>query len=198
MSESIYAPPEADLTAPANGTPRYYVVAPIKFALLSVLTFTLYFVYWFYRNWRLVKDRDQDNSWPPMRGFFYVFFTHALFTDVNESIKTSGRTYDWQPMSVATLFVVLAIATNIIDRMAGRGIGSPDTDAIGMVLTLFLPAALLPAQRAINFACNDPAGTTNSRFSAANWAWMIVGGLFWLLILFGLYAMYFAPELLEG
>ena len=45
MSESIYAPPEADVAVTKSDEADFYVVAPRKFYLLSILTFNLYFVY---------------------------------------------------------------------------------------------------------------------------------------------------------
>ena len=87
MSDSIYAPPEADLTTPASDAPRYYIVAPFKFILLSVLTFTLYFVYWFYMNWKLIKVEDNNDTWPVPRSFFYIFFTHSLFSLIRNSLS---------------------------------------------------------------------------------------------------------------
>ena len=156
MSESIYAPPKADVEVPDTESEDFYVVSPTKFYLLSFLTLNLYYVYWFYRNWRAVKARE----------------------------------------GVATLFVLLAICSSVLDRMANKGIGSPTTDVIGTALVLITPLVLVRGQKAINFACGDPDGSGNSRYTLANWVWMILGGLFWLLILFGVYAMVFAPELL--
>ncbi len=196
MSDSIYAPPEAEIEISEAQAQEYYVVSPTKFYLLSVMTFDLYFVYWFYRNWRLIKARDRDTSWPPARGLFYIFFTHSLFTDVDEAIKTQNRQYQWNPMSIATLFVFLDITANILGRMAWNNVGSPMTDFAGVLLTLLLPAILLQGQRAINFACGDPEGKTNAGFSLANWIWLVVGCLWWLLTLFGLYAIVFEPALL--
>lgn len=196
LSDSIFAPPEADVETPAERSHDYYVVSPTKFFLLSVLTFDLYVVYWFYRNWRLIKERDKDTSWPPMRGVFFVFFTHSLMTDIVETMKTRGKEYDWQPMTTATFVVIVAIASNVIDRMATQGVGSPTTDVVGTALAIVLPAILLQGQRAINFACDDVGGKTNSTYTLANWVWMVIGGLVWLLSIFGLYAMLFAPELL--
>ncbi|MBT8101315.1 MAG: hypothetical protein KJO82_16280 [Gammaproteobacteria bacterium] len=194
MSESIFAPPEANVeTRPANEQ-AYYVVSPIKFYLLATLTLNIYFVYWFYRNWRLIKQREDNDTWPPMRGLFYIFFTHSLLTDVDETLKARGITYDWAPMGIATLFVVLTVTVNILDRMAGESIGGPIKDLVGTALLLVAPAILLRGQRAMNVACDDPAGETNARFTLANWAWMVPGGLIWLLAIFGLYAMFFAPE----
>jgi len=196
MSETIYAPPEADVAVTATDGPDFYVVAPRKFYLLSILTLNAYFVYWFYRNWHLIKRRTGESVWPPMRGIFYIFFAHSLFTDVEEKIKTLGQSFIWRPSYIATWVVVLAIGGNVLDRLAARSIGSPATDLFALALVPLAPAILLNAQRAINFACEDPAGSTNESLTLANWVWVVLGGLLWLFILFGLYASLFDPELL--
>lgn len=195
MSDSIYAPPEADVTAPAGDEPRYYIVAPLKFILLSVLTFTLYFVYWFYKNWQRIKIDDNDDIWPPARAFFYIFFTHSLFTDVQERFKTQGRKWDWQPGLLATLFIIVTLVGNIIDRFIPYETYPLMSSLLPLGSTLLATFLLLPAQKAINAVCGDDAGSSNSKLTVANWAWMVLGGIFWLLILIGTYAMIVDPTL---
>jgi hypothetical protein len=189
MNESIYATPEADVTAPTSDQPRYYVVSPAKFMLLSVLTLTLYFVYWFYRNWRLIKDANGDDTWPPLRGFFYIFFTHSLFSDIQRSLESGERRFDWNPMVLATLFVVLTIALNIGDRV----LPLETMPALGMSLpfvgTVIVSLLLLRAQKAINVAADDIGGSSNAKLTAINWVWILLGGAVWLLALIGIFAV---------
>ena len=196
MSDSIYAPPEADVSVDVADEPDFYVVAPRKFYLLAVLTFNLYFVYWFYRNWRRIKERNNEDIWPPARAIFYIFFTHALFKNIDLKIKSLGKTFSWNPGVTATLFVVLSIVSNVVDRVASSGTGEPITDYIGLLSAPILPIFLLSAQRAINFSCEDPTGSGNDKLTLANWAWMVFGGFWWLLVVFGIYASIFEPELL--
>ena len=196
MSDSIYAPPEADIAVPESEERDFYVVSPTKCYLLSVLTLNLYCVYWFYRNWRIIKARENSSIWPVPRGLFYIFFTHSLFGTVNAAIKAKKQAYDWNPSDIASLFVLLTVALNILDRLAYQSIGSPMTDFAASALVLITPLLMLRAQRAINFVCDDPDGQSNSRFTLGNWVWIVLGGLVWILTFLGFYAMVFAPELL--
>ena len=189
MNESIYAPPEADVTAPTTGQPRYYVVSPTKFMLLSVLTLTLYFVYWFYRNWKLIKDADNDDTWPPARGFFYIFFTHSLFSDVQDNLEDQGHSFGWNPMVLATIFVVLTVALNLADRILPIESTSTLMMSMPFVGTIVVSMLLLQAQKAINLAADDAGGAANAKLTAVNWVWMLVGGAIWLLALVGIYAV---------
>ncbi len=189
MDQSIYAPPEADVTAPATGQPRYYVVSATKFMLLSVLTLTLYFVYWFYRNWKLIKDADNDDTWPPLRGFFYIFFTHSLFSDVQGNLEGQGRSFSWNPMVLATVFVVLTVVLNIADRVLPLDAMPVLLMSMPFVGTIIVSVLLLRAQKAINLAAGDEGGAGNSKLTAVNWVWMLIGGAIWLLALVGIYAV---------
>ncbi|MEO1245268.1 MAG: hypothetical protein AAFX56_06230 [Pseudomonadota bacterium] len=195
MENTIYAPPESNVDVPAGPDTAYYVVAPIKFFLLSLLTMNLYIIYWFYRNWRTVKQRTGESMWPPMRGIFYIFFTHSLFSRVNERIESEGKSFDWQPSALATIVVVLTILSNVLDRLAWESIGSPATDLISVALVPIVPLLMLKAQRAVNLASDDLEARTNSRLTPVNWIWMVFGALLWLLVLFGVLIMLVEPEL---
>ena len=67
-------------------------------------------------------------------------------------------------------------------------IGSPVTDFLGLLLLVSAGWALYKGQGAINTACNDPEGRTNSTITVANIVWIILGALFWGLVLIGIVA----------
>ena len=195
MNESIYAPPEADVDVKGGADGDYYVVAPGKFLTLTILTLGLYLIYWFYRQWRSVKERDESDIWPIPRGIFYIFFTHSLFSDIKERLRDKGISYEWSPGTAATLVVVITLLSNVFGRLAGRNIGSPMTDVASLAAVPLLAFFALTAQKAANAASGDANGSRNADFTGANWVWMILGGLFWALSLFGLYAIVTQPEL---
>lgn len=192
MSE-LYAPPQAEIAIADTDQPDFYVVAPWKFFLLSMVTLDLYLVYWFYRNWRNVKLNTGESLWAPARGLFYIFFTHSLFARVDKKLDEEGQEFDWSAGSVATLLVVLALASNVLDRLAFKSIGSPTTDLLSILMVPILPAVALKAQKAINLACGDADGSQNAKLTGANWIWIVVGSLWWMLVLVGLYAIFFMP-----
>lgn len=195
MSDSIYATPEAAVDVAESEETRYYVVSPKKFLILSIATFGLYFVYWFYKNWDNVKRRDNNDTWPVPRAIFYIFFTHSLLTDVNETLKRKAVEHVWNPSMVASLFVLLTLIDTGISRAAFKNIGSPYTDTVGFFTAIILAFVMLPAQKAINAACEDAGGNTNSSLTVVNWVWIVLGGLFWIANLTGLYFIFTQPEL---
>jgi hypothetical protein len=49
--------------------------------------------------------------------------------------------------------------------------------------------ALWQTQRTINVVCGDPDGDSNSEFTWANYAWMLLGGLLWAVAIWGIYIL---------
>jgi hypothetical protein len=196
MSEELYAPPQARIAEADDVPGEFYLVSPRKFILLFVFTIGLYSVFWFYQNWSLYRRRHGLKLWPAPRAIFQIFFTHSLFDNVDQSLRRSGRRYAWSPGTQATLYVVLLIVSTFIDRL----VESDSPVVLGlMILSSLLPGLpLLVAQRAINLAENDAAGSRNSALSAANLAWIIAGALVWLILMAGLAFIAFNPELGDG
>ena len=189
----LYAPPQAEIAVADTDQPDFYVVATWKFYLMSLMTFDLYLVYWFYRNWRNVRLRTGESLWAPARGLFYIFFTHSLFSRVDSKLKEEDYEFSWSPGSLATLLVLMTIISNVLDRLSFKMIGSPATDFLSILMVPILPAIALKAQRAINVACGDTDGSQNTKLTAANWIWIVLGGLWWALVMLGLYAILLTP-----
>ena len=50
--------PETPTITDERFQPRYYPVSTTKLVVLSILTGGLYEIYWFYKNWKWIKQRD--------------------------------------------------------------------------------------------------------------------------------------------
>lgn len=159
--------------------------------ILYVATFGLYGVYWFYKNWINYKNSSADrfnvdrSIWPAPRGLFAIFFTHALFREIKAYGRDKAALAEWNNESVATQLVLFMIAANVLDRLSARSIGSPYTDIASLVIIAPLLGLLLSAQRMINVACDDPDGKSNSRLTNANYAWIVLGVIFWVFAIVG-------------
>ena len=187
MSENPYQTPKSELEV--NGsekTTQFYVVSITKFTTLFFLTIGLYAVYWFYKNWKEYKAYNSSNIWPIPRAIFNIFFAHNLFSEVQNSLKVQDKTVNWNPGLLATVYILVAIVSNVSDRMSMKGVGSPYTDYLGLLLLPIMYMTLVKPQKAINISQNDPEGNANSTFTVANYIWMVIGVMFWVLILFGL------------
>ena len=92
-----YAAPKAALSHHVEGTPDDYVVAKTKFWVLFVGTFSLYGVYWFYRQWDAQKERNGLNIWPIWRAVFSIFFTLLLTKRIDNHLLHNNVNYQWKP-----------------------------------------------------------------------------------------------------
>ena len=195
MSDSIYAPPQADLgTTPVDSiSAPFYVVSVKKVMVLGLLTLGLYFIYWHYQNWRQYRDwhfartQEAQGIWPVPRGIFSIFFMHSLFRNVKAYADDNERRIDWEPGTIATILVILTIVGNVLDRLAMRNIGYPFTDILSLLVLAPLLYLYTRVQPVINASCGDPEGDSNSAFTGANWAWIVFGALMWVLILIGIF-----------
>ena len=195
MSDDIYSAPESELESPDTIDTLFYVVEPVKFWVLYLATFGLYQIYWFYKNWQNFKVATGIKMLPPLRGLFAIFFTHALFREVNEALEDNEIDVRWSPGTLASFYVILAIASSLCDRLSDKNIGSPFTDVISLLLLPAVGYVLYRAQRIINLAMGDPGGQSNSRFTGWNIFWMVLGGAMWLAALAGVVIMVFFPDL---
>ena len=174
---------------------HFYVVSIKKFVLLTFFTMGGYQVYWIYKNWAFYKAATGEKIWPVPRGLFFIFFVNSLYRKVQEKITQGGRSLAWNPSGLAAALIVVTIVDRVLTKMSGKNIGSPITDYLSFVMVGVIIAVTIPAQRAINFAESDPEGSSNSKLTGANYFWIVLGALLWLLCLVGLVAITVSPEL---
>jgi len=155
-----------------GGKPLFFSVSPAKLIVLSTCTFCLYQIYWFYKNWQLVKHRENGNLSPAARSIFGVFFCYPLFR-----IVRALAIADSIPAPQAGVLAASWIVGGLLSRL-------PDPYwRVGFLSVLLL----LPIQTAMN-ALNlkhAPDHDRNSRFSAWNIVGVVIGGLLFLICVYG-------------
>ena len=190
MTNEPYKTPQADLLAGSDeASGQLYVVSRTKMAILFMATFGLYTVYWFYQNWRNHKDFYGTKIWPVPRSIFFIFFTHSLFGKVDALLREKQPEFEWSPNLLATLFVIVSIISNVLDRLSYREIGSPLTDILSLLILPVALIILLKAQDAINLSQDDRDGESNRRLTLYNYIWIVLGGIFWIFVAIGLLAI---------
>jgi hypothetical protein len=172
--ESIPAPPPAAVAHVAPPAPApWFVVGTAKLAVMSIATFGLYQVFWFYRHWQRARDVGHDDVWPAPRAFFAVIFAYPLFRDITDMAAARGHARVPDPIVSTIAFVGLTLSQALPNPLWLIALGS-----------VF---ALLPIQRAANAIALEAAPGTdpNTRFTGLNWVGIAVGGLVLLLALIG-------------
>jgi len=171
--------PDAALSVPNRPppVPPFFAVPVWKLALMSFVTFGLYEIFWFYRNWQRVRVREQVQIRPFLRAFFGFFYCHACF----ERIAKFGQARDITPSPPITLLTVLWIAATISWRL-------PDPFWLISLLSFVF---LLPMQAYANRinAQEAPDHDRNGRLTAWNWVGIVIGGCVFALDLIAMFAL---------
>ncbi len=187
MNSNPYQTPSSNLET-SNDLFEFYVVSIRKFTVLFFATLGVYVIYWFFRNWKEYRASSGERVWPIPRAIFNIFFTHSLFSAVQNSLSRKNINFQWSPGRFATVYVIAAIISNVLDRMSMREIGFPYTELFSIIVLLIIYLTLIKPQKAINLSQGDSEGQSNNSFSFANIVWISLGLVLWALSIYGLVA----------
>ncbi len=88
---------------------QFYATGPIKFVLMFFATIGLYPVYWSYRNWHFIQERDQSGVTPILAALFYpltfYWFMRSLAPSLDSRVLSSAA---WRATLAGVLFVISA------------------------------------------------------------------------------------------
>jgi len=176
--------------AGVNST-SFFPVSEGKLITLYILSFGLYGVYWFYKNWKLQQPAMDKKIYPVWRAIFSIFFTHSLFKRINLQASHLKDEHRFNANALATFFVVTIIASNILDRLVGTTQSSTNMSNNTIIITslaLFIVSVipLAKAQATVNRINNDMLGYLNHKYSLANYLLIALGSASWIMLAFGL------------
>ena len=156
----------------------FFSVSKTKLIVMSICSWGIYEIYWFYKNWKLIQERTEKKMHPFWRAIFAIFFCYNLFKIVRNTSDSHGIQLGINPGGLAAGYILLSFAYKL-----------PDPFWLLSLLT-FIP--LLPIQRVINDinAKITPNAEVNNRFSGKNIAVIIIGAILFFLVFVGM----FVPE----
>jgi hypothetical protein len=182
MVYNPYAPPTVDVAeiAPADedaALPPFFAVSVAKLAVMTVCTLNIYQIYWFYKHWQRIAERERDHIWPLMRAFFAVIFCYPCFARIRDHGRAVEHESQLPAVPLAIGFIVCTLAWRLPDPYGW----------ISMATFVFL----LPVQRFANElnGLAVPSHDRNGRFSVWNWVAIVLGGGLILLGLAGTFLM---------
>jgi hypothetical protein len=182
MSTNPYAPPSApvaDIATFDQGVePPFFAVSVTKLIVMCLCTLGLYQIYWHYRNWRCIKERDRSKIQPALRSLFSIFFCYPCFARIRKDTSEAGG--EKIPAGLLAIgWIVVSLSSQL-----------PDPFWLSSLLAFLF---LIPVQQAVNrFNVQVmPAHDPNASFSVWNWVWIIVGGL---LLFAALVGTFLPPE----
>lgn len=158
--------------------PYFFAPSTLKLVVMSVCTFGIYELYWFYRNWILIKEHTNQNMMPFWRAFFAPLWAYSCFEHIRLVSDKRGTA---APLSIG----FLAVAYFVLQAMCRL----PDPYWLISILSF---APIMPVN-SVALAINQetvPQDQENSTFSTWNWVGVVGGGLFVVLAIIGA----FLPE----
>jgi len=172
---------------------EFFPVSEGKLLTLYILSFGMYGIYWFYKNWRLQAKTMDKKIYPVWRAIFSVFFTHSLFNRINTRAQQVEKNHTFHANALATLFVALVVASNLIDPVSYNTsllVNLSDVSLIITSLILFFLSAypMVKVQATVNRINNDMLGYLNHKYTIWNYLLIVVGALFWLMTGLGILA----------
>ena len=156
-------------------TPLYFAVSPFKFVVMSIFTFGAYELYWFYKNWTLINEREDFKYYPVLRAFFFPpFYCYSFFKRVQVSAETIPLEVSISPIMLTIGWVMMFYFNDILP------------DPYGSLVFYFNVFALLPVQLLANII-NDtvaPNHDKNGKFTGWNILSVLTVPSLTLLIIF--------------
>ena len=154
-------------------TAPQFNVSLSKLAVMSLCTFGLYEVYWAYKHWHAIRQREQEHLSPFWRAFFAPLWAFSLFPRLQAITALYGVPATWSGSALALAYFLLHMTWRL-----------PDPYWLISVIG-FLP--LLVVQRSIDAlnAAVAPDAPRNNSYSGLNVLLIVVGGLFLLLAIRG-------------
>lgn len=166
---------DANLAGLTSDVEEQKIISVNKFTILCIASFGLYPLWWIYKAWRFYQQKEKLDIMPAVRAIFSIFFLNSLFNRILSFAKEKG--YEENYSSIA-LFIGFLIG-NLTARL-------PDPLWLISILSFVF---LIPPFKALNYAkqhSNEFLVTQQTSFSVRQIGLIIVGVIFWGLVLLGL------------
>lgn len=146
-----------------------------RFILFYVLSLGLYGAWWMYKQWAFFRDDERLDISPAARAIFGIFFIYSLF----EKIQAFAQEKSYNNTYNSGLLFGGFIIFSLVGQLPG----------LFFLLSFLGFLIYLQPNSALNFAIEnseDYQGVYSSQLSTRQIILVVIGGLFWVLILFGL------------
>ncbi len=180
-----YAAPKANLIAEPNtgeDGASFYTVGLPKLYILSMCTFNLYHLVFWWRHWKRIKQGGANIS-----PFWRTVFSPLMFFDFRTRVRTELIAQDVPVAAALSWAPALYLLLNVVDRVVARA----DAVGIGMFAltvgtTLLSTWTLAVTQGAINALHTANGGVVqDTRPSAGAVVFVLLGLVFWGLAAVG-------------
>lgn len=160
-------------------TKPLFLYIPIgRLIVMSIITFGFYEIYWMYKNWNYMEERDNLDIRPFVRALLSIFYCHSLLRHIHEYKEArSIQIPSFSPGMLSGGWVGLMILSSMVGRAPGIA---------ASIISAFIPSFLflVPVQSYIN-TVNERRipGQPFYRWSFGHVLCLVVGIIFWALLL---------------
>lgn len=158
--------------------PYYFTPSTIKLVVMSLCTLGLYEIYWFYKNWKCIKERTYKDLMPFWRAFFASLWAYSFFKHLKLDAQKVGAPEPPSIIPLAVLYFMMVPLHRLPDPY--------------WLLSIMGFLALIPINTAA-LEINKKVGSENyenAKFTVWNWIIIACGGFIVLLAIIGT----FIPE----
>ncbi len=150
------------------GEMHYFPVSSAKFLAMWILTWGVYGIYWYYKNWNYVKNAGSKKIMPVWRSLFYQFWYYPLYLRLCGSMEHAGIDDKSRfPSKNAALIMAITFLVVIISSGIDELYAIPLTAISGLIM--------LPLVRMVNLinADHKSAYDHNSRWRVRHYVYAI-------------------------
>lgn len=149
--------------------PIFFPVSKTKLVVMSICTIGMYDFYWFYKNWKLIKDRENLEIKPFWRSFFAFFYCHSMFDRISNYSNSPSR---FNSILFAALWIIIFLLWKL-------------PDPYSLISTFsFIPLIVVQDHVSQINQEHSPDAASNKNFSKWNILAVAFGGALFALIVF--------------
>jgi hypothetical protein len=166
---------DSDFLVTAQNAEEQKIISLKKFIFLSIISFGLYKIWWIYKAWKFYQMKEKYDIKPAVRTIFSIFYLNSLFNKILYFAKEKGYNGNY---SSVLLFIGFIIGNLLANLPAPFGF-------VSLLDFIFL----IPPFKALNFVrqnSSDFIVNEQTSFNNRQIALIIIGAIFWVLVLIGL------------
>ncbi|OGZ07339.1 MAG: hypothetical protein A3C13_03155 [Candidatus Lloydbacteria bacterium RIFCSPHIGHO2_02_FULL_50_11] len=104
------------VVAAVTADPVFFDVTRKKMIIMNLSTYGIYYLYWVYKNWVVIKESEKIDIVPFWRAFFSIFYINSLYNRIYKAAVARGfRTL--ATSNLALIYIVGTIVGNISARL---------------------------------------------------------------------------------
>lgn len=151
----------------------YFSVSPLKLMIMSVGTFGIYDLYWFYKNFCHIKQKNNLDIMPFWRAFFAPLWSYSAFEYIQDELKDKQISLKIYAGLLAVLYFIIQASWRLPDPF--------------WIISTFSFVMIMPANLGTT-RINEKVVhgfSQNSRIKGWNWLVILLGLPFFFLAVIG-------------